>query len=231
MKLTDSQVIPASRERVWNGLNDPVILQQCIPGCSKIEVVSPTEFKATVTVAVGPVKANFSGQVTLSDLNPPESYRISGKGNGGFVGFATGGANIRLTALSANETQMDYDVDAQIGGKLAMLGSRLIDSTATSMADKFFTKFGNLVKDQAGAQHAATSAATKRKAPSKKSSAKKPVAKKAVKSAKKPAVKKVAKKAAVKKLVAKKAAKVVQKATAKKAAKVVKKPVKKKAKK
>jgi uncharacterized protein len=238
MKLTGTQVIPASRERVWMGLNDPVILQQCIPGCSKIEVVSPTEFTATVTVAVGPVKANFAGQVTLSDLNPPESYRISGKGNGGFVGFATGGANIRLTALSANETQMDYDVDAQIGGKLAMLGSRLIDSTATSMADKFFTKFGSLIKSQAGAQHAASSAATKTKAPAKKTSAKKPAAKKSLKSAKKPVAKKAGKKVAgkklakpVKKVVAKKAAKVAKKAPAKKAVKIIKKSAKKKVKK
>jgi uncharacterized protein len=227
MKLTGTQVIPASRERVWKGLNDPVILQQCIPGCSKIEVLSPTEFKATVTIAVGPVKANFAGEVTLSDLNPPESYRISGKGNGGFVGFATGGADIRLTALSANETQMDYDVDAQIGGKLAMLGSRLIDSTATSLADKFFTKFGSLITSEV------TSSAAKPKAPAKKLSAKKPAQKKAVKAVKKPAAKKAAKpvkKAVAKKAVktAKKSAKPIKKLAAKKS---VKKPVKKKAKK
>jgi uncharacterized protein len=227
MKLNGTQVIPASRERVWMGLNDPVILQQCIPGCSKIEVVSPTEFTATVTVAVGPVKANFAGQVTLSDLNPPESYRISGKGNGGFVGFATGGADIRLTALSANETQMDYDVDAQIGGKLAMLGSRLIDSTATSLADKFFTKFGSLITSEVA------SSAAKPKAPAKKLNAKKSAQKKAVKAVKKPAAKKAAKpvkKVAAKKVVktSKKSAKPIKKLAAKKA---VKKPVKKKVKK
>jgi uncharacterized protein len=233
MKLNGTQVIPASRERVWNGLNDPVILQQCIPGCSKIEVLSSTEFKATVTIAVGPVKANFAGEVTLSDLNPPESYRISGKGNGGFVGFATGGADIRLTALSANETQMDYDVDAQIGGKLAMLGSRLIDSTATSLAEKFFTKFGSLIKADAANAPAASSSTAKPKAPAKKLAAKKPAQKKAVKAVKKPAANKVAK--AVKKAVAKKAvktakksAKPIKKLAAKKS---VKKPVKKKAKK
>ncbi len=228
MKLNGTQVIPASRERVWQGLNDPVILQQCIPGCSKIEVLSPTEFKATVTIAVGPVKANFAGEVTLSDLNPPESYRISGKGNGGFVGFATGGADIRLTALSANETQMDYDVDAQIGGKLAMLGSRLIDSTATSLSEKFFTKFGSLIKADAANAPAASSSAAKPKAP-----AKKPAQKKAVKAVKKPVAKKAAKavkKAVAKKTVktAKKSAKPIKKLAAKKA---VKKPVKKKAKK
>lgn len=186
MKLTGTQIIPASRDLVWKGLNDPVILRECIPGCSNIEVLSPTEFKATVTIALGPVKANFSGQVTLSDLNPPDSYRISGKGEGGFAGFATGGADIRLTALSATETQMDYDVDAQIGGKLAMLGSRLVDSTATSLANQFFTKFGGLMKAAASAPKAKASAKTK-------VAAKKPVKKAAVKAAKKPA-KKAAKK-------------------------------------
>lgn len=224
MKLNGTQIIPASRERVWEGLNDPVILQQCIPGCSKIEVLSPTEFKATVTVAVGPVKANFAGEVTLSDLNPPESYRISGKGNGGFVGFATGGADIRLTALSANETQMDYDVDAQIGGKLAMLGSRLIDSTATSLADKFFTKFGSLITSEAALSK------PKPKAPAKKSAQKKAakvVKKPAARKAAKPVKKAVAKKAA-KKIATKNAVKPVKKTAVKKA---VKKLIKKKAKK
>ena len=158
MKLTGSQNIPASRETVWKGLNDPKVLQQCIPGCSKIECASPTDMKATVTIKVGPVKANFGGQVTLSDLNPPESYRISGKGDGGFAGFATGGATIKLTAISATETRMDYDVDAQIGGKLAMLGSRLIDSTATSLSNQFFTKFGNLMKAAGNAEVAAPKA-------------------------------------------------------------------------
>ena len=186
MKLTGSQNIPAPRETVWKGLNDPDILQQCIPGCSKFEVTSPNNFKATVTIKVGPVKANFGGQVTLSELNPPESYRITGKGDGGFAGFATGGATVKLTALSANETQMDYDVDAQIGGKLAMLGSRLVDSTATSLANQFFTKFGGLMKAAASAHKAKASAKTK-------VAAKKPVKKAAVKAAKKPA-KKAAKK-------------------------------------
>ena len=186
MKLTGSQNIPAPRETVWKGLNDPSILQLCIPGCSKIEVTAPNNFKATVTIKVGPVKANFGGQVTLSELNPPESYRITGKGDGGFAGFATGGATVKLTALSANETQMDYDVDAQIGGKLAMLGSRLVDSTATSLANQFFTKFGGLMKAAASAHKAKASAKTK-------VAAKKPVKKAAVKAAKKPA-KKAAKK-------------------------------------
>ena len=175
MKFNGTQNIPAPRETVWKGLNDPTVLQQCIPGCSKIVRASPHEMKATVTIKVGPVKANFSGHVTLSDLIAPESYRISGRGEGGFAGFATGGANVKLTALSASETQMDYEVDAQIGGKLAMLGSRLIDSTATSMANNFFTKFGNLMKSAARAEPAAQKVKAVAKAATKTATSKKPV--------------------------------------------------------
>jgi uncharacterized protein len=148
MNMNGSQVIEASRETVWMGLNDPKVLQACIPGCDKIESSSPTQMKATVVVKVGPVKASFAGEVTLSDLIAPESYRISGKGQGGFAGFAEGGATVHLTALSPTQTQMDYTVDAQIGGKLAMLGSRLIDSTAQSLAGQFFAKFAVLMKSE-----------------------------------------------------------------------------------
>ncbi len=191
MKMSGSQVIDVSREAVWKGLNDPKILQQCIPGCSVIEATSPTAMKATVVVKVGPVKASFAGEVTLSNLKPPESYRISGKGQGGFAGFAEGGATVKLTAISATQTQMDYAVDAQIGGKLAMLGSRLIDATAQSLAGQFFTKFANLIKSSSAA------------APVKKAGVKKPAVKKTI--AKKPAAKKPAvKKPAVKKPTAKK---------------------------
>jgi uncharacterized protein len=198
MNMTGSQVIDAPRETVWKGLNDPQILQACIPGCDKIESSSPTQMKATVVVKVGPVKASFAGEVTLSDLKAPESYRISGKGQGGFAGFAEGGATVQLTALSPTQTQMDYTVDAQIGGKLAMLGSRLIDSTAQSLAGQFFTKFGVLMK----AQGAVAPTAKPRAA------AKKPAAKKAV------IKKSAAKKAVIKKSAAKKA--VIKKAPAKK---------------
>jgi uncharacterized protein len=146
MKLTGSQIIPASRDVVWKGLNDPQVLKASIPGCEQIEVLSPTELRATVVAKVGPVKASFAGVVTLSEINAPESYRIAGQGQGGIAGFASGGASVKLTELGPNETQMDYDVDAKIGGKLAMLGSRLIDSTAGSLAGQFFTKFANLMK-------------------------------------------------------------------------------------
>jgi uncharacterized protein len=152
MKLTDTQVIQAPREIVWKGLNDAQVLKACIPGCESIDQTSPTEMKAVVVAKVGPVKASFAGEVKLSDMNPPESYRISGTGQGGLAGFATGGATVKLTALGPNETQMDYDVDAQIGGKMAMLGSRLIDGTARSLAEQFFTKFASMMKAQAAKQ-------------------------------------------------------------------------------
>lgn len=195
MNMNGSQIIEASRETVWKGLNDPKILQACIPGCDKIESASPTEMKATVIVKVGPVKASFAGEVTLSDLNPPESYRISGKGQGGFAGFASGGATVKLIELSPTQTQMEYEVDAQIGGKLAMLGSRLIDSTAQSLAGQFFTKFGNLMKATGGVKTKSTTV-EKAKTSTAKKSAKKIAAKKVVKKA---VVKKSSKKAPSKK--------------------------------
>jgi uncharacterized protein len=180
MKMNGSQVIDAPRGTVWRGLNDPQVLQACIPGCDKIESSSPTQMKATVVVKVGPVKASFAGEVTLSELNAPESYRISGKGQGGFAGFAEGGATVQLTALSPTQTQMDYTVDAQIGGKLAMLGSRLIDSTAQSLAGQFFTKFASLMKAEAEADSATNPKAAAKKPAAKKAVIKKPAARKAV---------------------------------------------------
>ncbi len=191
MKMSGSQVIDVPRLAVWKGLNDPKILQQCIPGCSAIEASSPTAMKATVVVKVGPVKASFAGEVTLSDLKPPESYRISGKGQGGFAGFAEGGATVKLVAISATQTQMDYTVDAQIGGKLAMLGSRLIDATAQSLAGQFFTKFANLIKSRSEAEPAKKPKAVKTAAKAKKPATKKLATKKPI--AKKPAAKKKAK--------------------------------------
>lgn len=178
MKMNGSQVIDAPRETVWKGLNDPKILQACIPGCDKIESSSPTQMKATVVIKVGPVKASFAGEVTLSELKAPESYRISGKGQGGIVGFAEGGATVKLTALSPTQTQMDFTVDAQIGGKLAMLGSRLIDSTAQSLAGQFFTKFGSLMKAQGAAVKPTKPKAAVKKLAAKKATVKKPAAKK-----------------------------------------------------
>jgi len=145
MQMSGSQRIPASKAKVWAALNDPLILKQCIPGCEALEMSSPTEMTATVVFRVGPVKATFGGKVTLSDLDPPNSYRISGEGSGGVAGFAKGGATVRLEAQGPDATVLHYDVDAQIGGKLAQLGSRLIDSTAKKLAGQFFASFGEVV--------------------------------------------------------------------------------------
>jgi carbon monoxide dehydrogenase subunit G len=198
MKMSGQEVVPASVQAVWNALNDPHVLKQCIPGCESITKTGDNAFSARVVAKVGPVKAGFNGNVQLKDLNPPHSYRIEGKGEGGLAGFASGGANVRLEEVPEG-TKLLYDVDAQIGGKLAMLGARLIDSTAQSMAGQFFDKLAKLAAS-------AAPAAAKVKKPAKKKAAKKPMKKAAKKAAKKPAKK--AKKAAKK---AKKAAKKAKK--------------------
>jgi carbon monoxide dehydrogenase subunit G len=145
MKLTGEQSIPAPRQRVWEGLNDPDVLKQCIKGCEHITRTSDNGYMARVVAKVGPVKAGFNGKVTLSNLNPPESYTISGQGEGGIAGFAKGRSDVKLIEVGPQETLMTYDVDAQVGGKLAMLGSRLIDSTARSLAQQFFDRFVKLM--------------------------------------------------------------------------------------
>ncbi len=144
MEMNGSERIAASKEAVWAALNDPAILQRCIPGCQKLEKASDNEMMATVMLKVGPVKASFSGKVLLSEIDAPNSYRITGEGAGGVAGFAKGGANVRLEQ-DANVTVLHYDVDAQVGGKIAQLGSRLIDSTAKKLAGEFFAKFGVVV--------------------------------------------------------------------------------------
>jgi uncharacterized protein len=141
MDMTGEYRIPAPREQVWAALNDPAILKASLPGCESLERVSDREFTATVATKVGPVRAKFNGQVTLSDLQPPESYKISGEGKGGAAGFAKGGADVRLTEEGAAVTVLSYTAKADVGGKLAQLGSRLIDATAKKMADDFFENF------------------------------------------------------------------------------------------
>jgi len=140
MDMTGEFRIPAPRQRVWEGLNDPQILKECIPGCQTIEKLSDTEFAAKVLAQVGPVKANFAGKVTLSDLEPPQSYTIAGEGSGGVAGFAKGSAKVNL-AEDGGATLLHYAVQAHVGGKLAQIGSRLIDSVARKMAENFFTRF------------------------------------------------------------------------------------------
>jgi uncharacterized protein len=140
MEMHGEMRIPAPRDQVWAKLNDPETLKACIPGCQSVDKVSDTEFTAKLTAKVGPVKANFSGKVTLTDLNPPESYTITGEGTGGVAGFAKGSAKVSLDDAGA-ETVMRYGVQAQVGGKLAQIGSRLIDGTSRKMADDFFNRF------------------------------------------------------------------------------------------
>ncbi len=144
MQMSGEYRIEASRDAVWAALNDPDVLKQAIPGCEEIDMVSDTEFAAKVKVKVGPVSAKFTGNVTLADLDPPNGYTISGTGKGGPAGFAKGGAKVRLEA-DGTATILHYEVDAQVGGKLAQIGSRLIDATAKKMAGDFFARFAEVV--------------------------------------------------------------------------------------
>ena len=141
MEMTGERRIPAPRETVWRALNDPEVLKAAIPGCEHIEKLSDTELTARVALRIGPMNARFAGRVQLSDLDPPNGYTISGEGQGGVAGFAKGGATVRLAEDGPGATLMTYDVKAQVGGKMAQLGARLIDSTARSMADQFFDRF------------------------------------------------------------------------------------------
>ncbi len=159
MKINGENQIAASRETVWEALNDPEILRRAIPGCESLEKVSDTELKATVTTKIGPIKAKFKGDVTLSDLDPPNSYTLSGKGSGGAAGSAKGSARVTLTPQGADATLLTYDVEAQVTGKLAQLGSRLIDSTAKALAAKFFTTLQQIVGGEEEAEPAAVEAA------------------------------------------------------------------------
>jgi uncharacterized protein len=140
MDMTGEYRIPAPREKVWAALNDPLMLKAALPGCESLEKVSDTEFAAVVVAKVGPVKARFNGNVALSNLNPPESYTIAGEGKGGAAGFAKGGAEVHLTE-DGEVTILRYTAKADVGGKLAQLGSRLIDGTAKKLADEFFDNF------------------------------------------------------------------------------------------
>ena len=144
MDMTGERRIAAPRQKVWDALNDPAILKACIPGCESLEKTGDTDLKATAAVKIGPIAARFTGKVQLTDLNPPTSYRISGEGQGGVAGFAKGGANVRL-ADDGPDTLLSYDVKAQVGGKIAQLGARLIDATSKQMADMFFDRFTAMV--------------------------------------------------------------------------------------
>ncbi|WP_413991906.1 SRPBCC family protein [Labrys okinawensis] len=149
MDMSGSQRIEASREKVWEGMNNPEVLKKCIPGCESIEMTSPTEMVAKAVLKIGPVKATFNGKVTLSDLDPPNSYTITGEGQGGVAGFAKGSATVRLEADGEDATILHYDAKADVGGKIAQLGARLIDGTAKKLAGDFFEKFGQAISPKA----------------------------------------------------------------------------------
>ena len=146
MKLSGSYQINLSKEKVWEALNDPEILKQAIPGCEEFVKNSETEFTATATNKIGPFNASFTGDIELKDLNPPNSYKISGSGNSP-VGFASGEAEVKLEDHE-NGTNLIYEVEANVGGKIAQVGSRLIDMTAKKMADIFFGKFSKLISTE-----------------------------------------------------------------------------------
>lgn len=148
MDLVGEERISAPRDIVWAALNDPETLKRCIPGCQSLELKSPTELTATVKLKVGPVSATFNGEVTLSNINAPESYTIAGEGKGGIAGFAKGGADVVLKEDGA-ETVLHYEARAQVGGKIAQLGARLIDSTSQKLARQFFSDFNAAVSAKA----------------------------------------------------------------------------------
>ncbi len=144
MDIEGEERILAPRDAVWKGLNDPQVLKQCIPGCQNLDQTSPTQLQVIVRVKIGPVSATFNGEVNLSNITAPESYTISGEGKGGIAGFGKGSADVVLVE-EGSETVLRYTAKAQVGGKLAQLGSRLIDSTSRKLAQQFFANFNSVV--------------------------------------------------------------------------------------
>ena len=140
MEMSGEQLIPASQQETWDALNDPQVLKDCVPGCEAIDHISGTEYQVRMTARVGPVSAKFKGRLTLSDIKPPQSYSIAFEGQGGPAGFAKGGAQVKLTP-QGGQTRLSYDVKASVGGKLAQIGSRLVDAAAKKVADDFFRNF------------------------------------------------------------------------------------------
>lgn len=145
MTMNGEVTLPAGIDVVWAALNDPEVLKACIPGCEQLSKDDDTHFSAVVKVKLGPVKASFKGKVELVDLDPPNGYRIQGEGEGGIAGFAKGGAKVSLSDAGEGQTLLRYDVEAQVGGKLMQLGSRLIDSVSKKLADEFFANFAKAV--------------------------------------------------------------------------------------
>jgi carbon monoxide dehydrogenase subunit G len=146
MIMTGEKQLPASRETVWVKLNDPAVLKTCIPGCEELLTIGENEFQVVATNKIGPVKARFKGRVRLTDLEPPNGCKIVGEGDGGIAGFAKGGAQVALTDDEVG-TRLSYSVEAQIGGKIAQLGQRLVNGAAKKLADEFFSRFAAAVKE------------------------------------------------------------------------------------
>lgn len=152
MEMSGEQLVPASQQKVWDALNDPEMLKACVPGCESIEPTGENAYQVLMVARVGPVSAKFKGKLTLSDVHPPQSYSIAFEGQGGAAGFAKGGAKVHLAPEGAG-TKLSYDVKASVGGKLAQIGSRLVDAAAKKVADDFFRNFNEKVAaQQAGAQ-------------------------------------------------------------------------------
>ena len=145
LNMEGEERIEAPIQKVWEALNDPAVLKASIPGCQSLEKKSDTELAATVVLKIGPIKATFLGEVTLSNLNPPSGYTISGEGKGGIAGFAKGGADVTLAEDGPNTTILRYTAKADVGGKIAQLGSRLIESTSKKLAGQFFSTFNETV--------------------------------------------------------------------------------------
>ena len=141
MEMTGEQRVPASQAETWKALNDPAVLKDCVPGCEAIDRVSDSEYAVQMTARVGPVSAKFKGKLTLSNMKPPQSYSIAFEGQGGVAGFAKGSADVALTAEGADATRLAYKVKANVGGKLAQIGSRLVDAAAQKVANDFFAAF------------------------------------------------------------------------------------------
>ena len=144
MEMSGEQLIPASQQQTWDALNDPGMLKQCVPGCESIEPLGDDQYQVLMVARVGPVSAKFKGKLALSDIRPPDSYSIAFEGQGGAAGFAKGGAQVRL-APEGQSTRLTYEAKANVGGKLAQIGSRLVDAAAKKVADDFFRNFNEKV--------------------------------------------------------------------------------------
>ncbi|MCT2398944.1 CoxG family protein [Novosphingobium mangrovi (ex Huang et al. 2023)] len=155
MQMTGEQRIAAPRQKVWEALNDPAVLAQCIPGCQSLDRDGADRFVAVAEVKIGPIGARFKGNVQLSDIDAPNGYTITGSGNGGIAGSARGGAKVRLSEAPGGGTLVSYDVEAEVGGRMAQLGGPIIDATAKNLAGKFFAKFGEVVSGGGAAPAAA----------------------------------------------------------------------------